>query len=616
MNVRPQMNRSATFSLIVTSLLLLAAKPGDWPQWRGPNRNGSSGETGLVTEWSGDGPPVAWQVENVGVGYSSLSVSDGKIFTQGDLNGIEHIICLSEKDGSLIWAVQPEPVKAALDERIAKQFKGLDKNSDGQLDEQEAIAGLGGNAAKADSVADDADIAELAEQRTNTFFKQLDEDGDGKLSQSEFPRKMLNDFSRIDAPEKDANVDELAQTRTTTAIKQLDKDGDERISQQESRGTAMQSMFNRIDQRLPGERRGDGLLTAEELKTYYSTRERGRDGSITVEELQKYYTKTYPGRDGILTLSDIRRYFGGYRNGQGDGPRGTPTVEGNRIYVEGGFGDLSCLDAQSGKTIWHLNLASDLGGGRPGWGYCESPLIDGDQLIVTPGGNKGTVAALNKLNGEVIWRSTDVTDGAHYASAIVEEVHGVRQVIQFTRNRVVGLNAKTGKLLWDYSGAANGTANAATPIYKDGYVFTSSGYGTGGGLAKITRDGENFKAEEVYFENKMANHHGGIILVGDYMYGFGGSTLLCMDFKTGKIAWQSRSVGKGSLMYADGHLYLLGERNEVGLAVANPEEYIEKGRFSIPRSGRPSWAHPIVANGKFYIRDQNTLTAYDVKSGN
>ena len=233
-------------------------------------------------------------------------------------------------------------------------------------------------------------------------------------------------------------------------------------------------------------------------------------------------------------------------------------------------------------------------------------------MIVTPGGSDGAVTALDKLTGDVVWRSTELADGASYSSAISADVLGVHQIIQFTSSHVSGLDAANGKLLWNYSKSTTSRANVSSPIYADGFVFSSSGYNTGGGLVKIVRTGDSFKAEEVYFSRDMTNHHGGIVLVDEYLYGYG-RQLLCMDLKTGKIAWRSREVNKGSLCYADGHLYYLSERNRMSLIEANPEEFIENGRFEIPDSGRNSWAHPVVANGRLYLRDQNTLTAYDIK---
>jgi outer membrane protein assembly factor BamB len=271
--------------------------------------------------------------------------------------------------------------------------------------------------------------------------------------------------------------------------------------------------------------------------------------------LSAYYRRTSPGADGRLTVEELRGALGGYRNGYGDGPRGTPTLDGDKLYVEGGSGDLSCLNAQTGRTIWHTNLARDLAGGVPGWGYSESPLVVGDRLFVTPGGNQGTVACLNKLTAEVVWRSSN-KEAAQYSTPVLAELAGQRQIVQFARNSVFGVDFETGQLLWSYGAANNGTANVCTPIAEAGHVFASSGYGTGGGLVKISSADRGQKADEIYFEKRMANHHGGIVKIGDYLYGFGNNGLMCMHYLTGKVTWTARSVGKGSLTCADGMLYL------------------------------------------------------------
>lgn len=582
----------------------------DWPQWRGPNRDAVSHETGLLKTWPKAGPKVAWKVENAGVGYSSVSVKDGRVITQGDIDGIEHVIAFSEKDGKLLWAVQPAPVGKALDERVGKQFAQFDKNNDGKLDPIEALNAIGSGADRVDTVDEGADAKEVAAKRTKELFKQFDKNSDGFLIDSEFPRGLQREFSQIDSPDRAADNKALAAARTKAMFAAVDADNDGKISEQESRRTAMSRPFRRADKRKQGERKGDGFVTVEELQDYYLKREPGRDGRVSSMEMQNYYAQRYPGRDGVLTKADLRRYYGGYRNGQGDGPRGTPTIDGNRVYAEGGNGDVTCFDAATGKTLWHVNLPRDFGGGRPGWGYCESPLIIGDNVIVTPGGRKGTVLALNKMNGSPAWQTSDVTQAAHYSSAIFTEVAGVKQIIQFGRESVFGLTPD-GKLLWSYKGANNGTANVSTPIVGGNRVLVSSGYGTGSGQVEVT--GANPQsAKEVYFQKGLANHHGGLVKIGDHVYGFGRG-LMCMEFKTGKIKWQSRSVGKGSLICVDGMLYCLGERQEVALVEVNPEKYVEKGRFRIENLGRPSWAHPVVANGRMYIRNQGRLTAYDIE---
>lgn len=221
--------------------------------------------------------------------------------------------------------------------------------------------------------------------------------------------------------------------------------------------------------------------------------------------------------------------------------------------------------------------------------------------------------ALDKHNGTVVWRSTDVNQPAQYSSPVVAEIAGTPQIVQFAENSVFGVALDGGRLLWSYPRVANRVANCATPIVSGDYVLASSAYGTGSGLVKISNDsGTEQKAEEVYFQPRLANHHGGLVKVGGYVYGFGNG-LMCMNFLTGEFAWQARSVRKGSLVVADGMLYCLGERHEVALVEATPEEYREHGRFRIESFGRPSWAHPVVANGRLYIRNQGRLTAYDVR---
>lgn len=419
-------------SSVVTAILLFVqlyvASAADWPQWRGAARDGLSTEKGLLSEWPKDGPKVAWTVESLGDGYSSLAVVGGRIYTMGNIDGRGHIICLNEKDGSTIWSV-PSPTETKL-----------------------------------------------------------------------------------------------------------------------------------------------------------------------------------------------------YKHGKGDGARSTPTVEGELLYVEGGGGDVACLKTSDGSTVWATHLVDDFGGKVPSWGFSESPLIDGDKVIITPGGSDGCVAALNKLTGDVLWRSETVRDKAHYCSALAVDSLGVHQIITFTGGigskkdpvaapRVIGLDAATGDLLWSYENSANRTANVSTPIFADDMVFTASAYGTGGGLAKLSKTGEGFQAKEVYFERSMQNHHGGIVMIDGYMYGFGSGGLICMDFRTGEMMWRDRSVRKGSLTYADGHLYCYGEKNEVALVEATPKGYVEKGRFKVAKGDFPTWAHPVVANGKLYLRDMNKLTCYSVRGG-
>lgn len=314
---------------------------------------------------------------------------------------------------------------------------------------------------------------------------------------------------------------------------------------------------------------------------------------------------------GILWVTSLGRSRDDSRGG---GPRGTPTVDGERMYVLTENGDLACLKAKDGSISWQSNILSDFGGRNPPWLISESPLVFGNHLIVTPGGPNAGIVALDKISGKTIWTSDELSDQAAYSSSVIANIQGVQTIMTFTDNAAVGIRARDGKLMWRYTRVANSTANVATPIFHQDKVFFTSAYGTGSALLALkVQDGE-VRAEEVYFSRDMQNHHGGVVLVGGYLYGFSNRILTCVNFETGKRVWRSRSVGKGSLTYADGHLYLVSEDNVVGLAEATPEGYKEKGRFIIQDSGWPSWAHPVVNEGVLYIRNQTALTAYNVEA--
>ncbi len=310
-----------------------------------------------------------------------------------------------------------------------------------------------------------------------------------------------------------------------------------------------------------------------------------------------------------------------------EGPGCTPTVDGERLYVIGMAGDQVCLQVGDGKIIWRCSLTRDFGGRLPQWSYRESPLIDGDKLICTPGGPDATLAALDKVTGKIIWKSqVPGNPGAAYSSAIAIDFEGQRQFVQLTAGTLVGVAASDGKFLWRYDRAANRTGiNCSTPLYHDGQVFATSAYGAGGGLVKLSKDANGgVKAEEVYLSRKMQNQHGGVILVDGCLYGANGGNeggfLVCLDFKTGNVLWDERDDSqrralKGSLALADGRLYYRVENGTMLLIEPNPKQYVERGRFEQPdRSQQPAWVHPVIANGNLYIRDQDVLFCYDVKA--
>ena len=330
----------------------------------------------------------------------------------------------------------------------------------------------------------------------------------------------------------------------------------------------------------------------------------------------KLYTMGLRGDREFIVAFDVATgkelwatpHGGAYRNDRGDGPRGTPTVDGDRLYALGGNGDLSSLDARTGKVFWSKNVLKEFGGSNTRWGISESPLVIGDKVLVNAGGPNASIVALKKSDGSVIWKSQ--SDEAGYSSAIPLNVNGSTQVVFFTGARALGLDLKDGKLLWDYARPSNDVANVATPIARANRIFISSDYGTGGGVVEIKADN---KAQEIYFTKDMRNHHSSSVLVGDYLYGFSSAILTAMKFDTGEIAWRDRSVGKGSLVYADGRLYCFSENGVVGLVEASPAGYKEVGRFRIPQDSLPTWTHPVVSGGRLFLRDQDTIYAFDVK---
>jgi outer membrane protein assembly factor BamB len=303
------------------------------------------------------------------------------------------------------------------------------------------------------------------------------------------------------------------------------------------------------------------------------------------------------------------RRFG---NDQGDGPRGTPTISGGNVYAYGASGDLSALDAASGKILWKVNVLEKFGGSNITWGLSESPLVLQDRIIVSAGGRGSSVVALSRKDGSVLWQAGDDEPG--YSSAILHEFEGVPQAIVFNARGGLAVDARTGRRLWTYNRASNPTANVATPIARGNRVFFSSDYGTGGGLVELAASGQNITAREVYFTREMRNHHASSVLIGEHLYGFSTNILTAMQFNTGQVAWRDRSVGKGSVIFADDRLYLFSEQGVVGLAEANSAGYREHGRFQLQTGARPTWAHPVVANGKLFLRDQDTLYAYDVRA--
>jgi len=303
------------------------------------------------------------------------------------------------------------------------------------------------------------------------------------------------------------------------------------------------------------------------------------------------------------------------------GARSTPTVDGKIIYALGSDGDLVCLESDTGKMRWKKSLRSDFGGTPGTWAYSESPLVDGNALVCTPGGKDATVVALDKRSGDVIWKSAvPGGDAAGYASLIVANTGGIRQYVAYTANGLVGVDAKSGKFLWRYDKTKGAQGmSMQTPVFRDGYVF-SGGARAGAAAVLLKALQGSVSAEEAYYDPKLPTAIGGTVLVGEHLYGCSQTALMCVEYKTGKILWTERSIAPASLCYADGLLYLHGEGGDVALVEASPEAYRERGRFAPPNQPKhgsameKSWAYPVIADGRLFIRDLNTLWCYGVKA--
>ena len=333
-----------------------------------------------------------------------------------------------------------------------------------------------------------------------------------------------------------------------------------------------------------------------------------------------------------LWSAKIGPLFNWKGNSWNTGPNVSPTVDGDLVFALGGLGDLICVEAATGKELWRANLPRDLGGAvnpigggleEPtpiGWGFASAPLVDGDKLICVPGGKQGLFAALDKKTGKVLWRSKEVTDQVSYSSPLAVEVGGIRQYIQVTNKGIVGVAAADGKLLWSYKREYEDVA-IATPLFRDNFVYASVGFNEGCDCIKVVAKDGAFAVEKVYANKDVQSRDGGVVLVGDHIFGHsekGGWT--CQDFKTGQVKWSDPGIGRGSVTFADGRLYCVAEKgSSVSLVEPSAEGWTEKGKFKLPAASKkrlPSgglWTHPAIADGKLFVRDQELVFCFDVK---
>jgi len=327
-----------------------------------------------------------------------------------------------------------------------------------------------------------------------------------------------------------------------------------------------------------------------------------------------------------LNFANGRRLWA-LRIGAGE-PNSTPTVDGDRVYALATDGVLVCLDVSNGHVAWSKNLAGDFGGKMmSGWGYSESPLVDGDRLLCTPGAKDAMIVALDKKTGKTIWKAqtpaelgSGGTNGAGYSSIVISQGGGVKQYVQIVGRGVISVRAEDGKFLWNYNRVANATANIPTPLVKDDYVFASTGYGAGAALLQLSKSPDGVAVKEVYFLDggKMQNHHGGMVLVGDYVYcgkGHNSGFPVCLELKTGKFAWQGgRGPGQGSaaVIEADGNLYFRYQNGVMALIEATPKKYVLKGKFDTATKNGEGWSHPVIVDRQLFLRDQDALLCYDI----
>ena len=310
---------------------------------------------------------------------------------------------------------------------------------------------------------------------------------------------------------------------------------------------------------------------------------------------------------------------------QHPGPRCIPTVDGNRVYVLSVHGTLVCLDSAKGNILWKKDFKKDFKGQMmSGWGYSESPLIDGEKLVCTPGGDEAALVALNKLTGEVIWKAPiKGSGGASYSSIVIANVGGIRQYIMLLGKEkgLVGVNAANGKFLWNYNRAAGGMAQIPTAVVKGDLVFTSTGYGGGAAILQMVPEGDGIKVKELHRMDAktLQVHVGGMVLVKDKIYGGHGQNdgkLFCLDLMTGKLVWGPvRGAGSGDadLVYADGNLYVRYKDNVMALVEATPDGYKLKSKFQLPGNLGTGWPHPVVVHGRLYIRGPDQILCYDIK---
>jgi outer membrane protein assembly factor BamB len=360
-------------------------------------------------------------------------------------------------------------------------------------------------------------------------------------------------------------------------------------------------------------------------KLLWTARDIGEGFSSVALAGGRIYTNGNKDDKTIVTALDLdgkilwQRPNGEAWTGGHPGARSTPTIEEDRLYDESPLGDVACLAAKDGKPVWHVNILEKFAAENIKWALAESLWIDGQHVICCPGGPQTAVVALDKNSGAVAWKSPSAGDAAAYASPVVIEHGGLRIVLTMTAKALIGVDADSGALLFRHPHETAYDVNALMPIFHAGCIFISSGYGAGSELLKLKVEGKKAAVERVWQNKDLDNHHGGVVLLDDYLYGSafkgGDHAWVCLDWKDGKTMYRAAGVGKGSLTCAEGMLYTYSENGKVGLVRATPAGHEVISQFYLPKGGEgPCWAHPVVCGGRLYLRHGNFLYAYDVKA--
>lgn len=347
--------------------------------------------------------------------------------------------------------------------------------------------------------------------------------------------------------------------------------------------------------------------------------------SVSIADGRVYTAGTQGGVESVLAIDMKGKRLWRVANGGAwttdkswakayTGARSTPTFDNGRVYHLGATGRLAAFDAASGTEVWAIDLRKKYGAPLPDYGFSESVLIEGDRLYCSPAGTKAFIVCLDKNTGDQIWATTGVGGEAGFNS-LVPGTHNGRRVLFSTSSQMLfSVDAESGRIIWSTPFANKRDNNIADPVYHDGYVFATSGYGRGSMLVKLVPNKKATTPQVVWDTTLMDNHHGGVVLHDGHLYGSGHESRgwYCLDFLTGAEKW--KSAGKGALTYANGMLFLLEEKGTVKLAAATPESYSQSGAFKVPSGGKGMyWAHPVVCGGRLYVRHADKLFVYAVK---